>query len=38
MTKFNWILYEYNFLRARGYGRVRAGIKAVVETFAPLPF
>ena len=38
MTKFNWIKYEYTLLRNLGYGRVRASIKAVVETFAPLPF
>ena len=38
MSKYSWIKYEYAFLRNSGYGRVRAGIKAVVETFATLPF
>lgn len=38
MSKFDWIKYEYRFLRSRGMGRVRASVKAVIETFAPLPF
>ena len=38
MSKYAWIKYEYRFLRRHGYGRIAAGVKAVIETFAPLPF
>ena len=38
MTNLKWIKFKYRFLRRQGHGRILAGIKAVVETFAPLPF